>query len=198
VLVNRGTSVYGIGERRQMERGTAAHNTVTVAGQDSSEIWAGFRVGRRARVQGTSLQEASGVTLVKASHTGYVHLPGKPVHHRQWEWQNSGSLLVHDEIVSGNVYDAWSAQQPASLARYHLAPGLRVVQQSPIEWQVFMADQVLVTAQVQEGRAALEEWQHAVGFGELVHAWTIAVTLSPATRQARVLWSWSNPSISSS
>ncbi len=198
VLVNRGTSVYGTGERRQIERGTAAHNTVTVAGRDSSEIWAGFRVGRRARVQGIFLQEASGVTTVKASHTGYVHLPGKPVHRRQWEWNSSDYFVVHDEIVARRAYGEWSARQPASVARYHLAPGLRVVQQSLVEWQVFLADQRLVTAQVQEGRAALEQWQHAVGFGELAHAWTIAVTLSPATRQARVLWSWSNPSISSS
>jgi uncharacterized heparinase superfamily protein len=197
VLVNRGTSVYGTGERRQIERGTAAHNTVTVAGQDSSEIWAGFRVGRRARVQRVSLKEASGVTLVKASHTGYAHLPGMPVHHRQWEWQSGDYLVVHDEIIAGSEYDSWAARQPASVARYHLAPGLRVVQRSPVEWQVFLADQPLVTAQVQEGRTVLEEWQHAVGFGELAHAWTIAVTLSPATRQARVLWSWSNQSTSS-
>jgi uncharacterized heparinase superfamily protein len=198
VLVNRGTSVYGTGERRQMERGTAAHNTVTVAGKDSSEIWAGFRVGRRARVQGIFLQDAPGVTLVKASHTGYVHLPGKPVHHRQWEWHDGGTLLIHDEIVAGRAYDAWSAKRPASVARYHLAPGLRVVQLSLAEWQVFLADQPLVTAQVQEGGAALEEWQHAVGFGELAQAWTLAVSLSPTARQARVLWSWSNSSISSS
>jgi uncharacterized heparinase superfamily protein len=198
VLVNRGTSVYGTRERRQIERGTAAHNTVTVAGQDSSEIWAGFRVGRRARVQEVYLQESPGVALVKASHTGYVHLPGKPVHHRQWEWQSRDSFLIHDEIVSGRAFDAWSARQPASVARYHLAPGLRVVQKSPIEWQVFMADLPLVTAKVQDGTAALEEWQHAAGFGELAQAWTLAVSLSPTTRQARVLWSWSSPSISSS
>ncbi len=197
VLVNRGTSVYGTGERRQMERGTAAHNTVTVAGQDSSEIWAGFRVGRRAKVLGVSLQEAPRVTLVSASHTGYVHLPGKPVHHRLWEWQSNDHLVVHDEIIALREYDSWSAQQPASVARYHLSPGLRVVHKSPVEWQVFMADRPLVTAHVQEGKAALEEWQHAVGFGELAQAWTIAVTLSPTSLQARVLWSWSNPSISS-
>jgi uncharacterized heparinase superfamily protein len=198
VLVNRGTSVYGTGGRRQLERGTSAHNTVTLAGLNSSEVWAGFRVGRRARVYEISLQEAPGVTSVKASHTGYVHLPGKPVHHRHCQWNSCDTLLVHDEIVAGGEHDSWSALQPATVARYHLAPGLRVVQLSPAEWQVFMADRPLVTAHVQEGKAALEEWQHAVGFGELAQAWTLAVSLSPTTRQARVLWSWSNQSISSS
>src|SRR6202041_1111387 len=42
VLVNSGTSQYGADAERQRQRGTAAHNTVVVDGQDSSEIWAGF------------------------------------------------------------------------------------------------------------------------------------------------------------
>ena len=42
-------------ERLYMDRissddaGTAAHNTVTIDGEDSSEVWGGFRVARRAR-----------------------------------------------------------------------------------------------------------------------------------------------------
>ena len=39
VLVNSGTSVYGIGAERLRQRGTAAHNTLTVDGADSSEVW---------------------------------------------------------------------------------------------------------------------------------------------------------------
>ena len=47
-LVNRGISQYGI-EVRQVERGTAAHNTVVINNENSSEVWSGFRVARRAR-----------------------------------------------------------------------------------------------------------------------------------------------------
>jgi uncharacterized heparinase superfamily protein len=50
VIVISGTSVYGSGEQRQLERGTAAHSTVVVDGENSSEVWGGFRVARRARV----------------------------------------------------------------------------------------------------------------------------------------------------
>ncbi len=198
VLVNRGTSVYGTGGRRQLERGTSAHNTVTLAELNSSEVWAGFRVGRRARVQEISVEESAETTLVKASHTGYSHLAGKPIHQRQWQWNGSSALQVHDEIVAGEAYRSWSVGQPANVARYHLAPGLRVVQRSPIEWQVISLDRPLVTAYVQEGEGTLERWEHAVGFGELSEAWTLAVTISPTSQQARVLWSWSNPSISCS
>ncbi|WP_259303622.1 heparinase II/III family protein [Thermomonas sp. S9] len=50
VLVNGGTSTYENNAERQRQRGTAAHNTVVVDGADSSEVWAAFRVARRARV----------------------------------------------------------------------------------------------------------------------------------------------------
>ena len=42
VVVNGGTSCYGLSAQRLLERGTAAHSTVQVAGQDSSEVWSGF------------------------------------------------------------------------------------------------------------------------------------------------------------
>ncbi len=38
VIVNSGTSVFGIGEQRQLERGAAAHSTVVVDGENSSEV----------------------------------------------------------------------------------------------------------------------------------------------------------------
>jgi uncharacterized heparinase superfamily protein len=49
VIVNGGTSRYGTGPERLVERGTAAHSTVQIDGADSSEVWGGFRVARRAR-----------------------------------------------------------------------------------------------------------------------------------------------------
>ena len=52
VLVNSGTSQYEAGPERSRQRGTAAHNTVIVDGHDSSEVWAGFRVARRASSRG--------------------------------------------------------------------------------------------------------------------------------------------------
>lgn len=49
-VVDTGISTYNKTVRRQYERGTSAHNTVVVDGCDSSEVWAGFRVGKRAEV----------------------------------------------------------------------------------------------------------------------------------------------------
>ena len=66
-IVDSGITTYNKNERRQYERGTKAHNTVTVDGRDSSEVWGGFRVGRRATVK--VLADEEGFT--RAVHDGY-------------------------------------------------------------------------------------------------------------------------------
>lgn len=80
LLVNSGTSGYGTGAERQRQRGTPAHNTVCVDGQNSSEVWAGFRVGRRAAVHDVSA-DAEGCCM-SAWHDGFQHLAGRPKHFR--------------------------------------------------------------------------------------------------------------------
>lgn len=66
-IVDTGISTYNKTPRRQYERSTAAHNCVVVNDQDSSRVWGGFRVGRRAKVQ---IQEDNASEIV-ASHDGY-------------------------------------------------------------------------------------------------------------------------------
>ncbi|HEY2682919.1 MAG TPA: alginate lyase family protein [Steroidobacteraceae bacterium] len=112
VFVNSGTSEYGMAPERQRQRGTAAHNTVIVDGQDSSEVWAGFRVARRARAYllRATCSEAS-VNII-GEHDGYKRLPGANIHHREWRIEASG-IRVHDS-VKGSFGSAES--------RFHLHP----------------------------------------------------------------------------
>lgn len=175
LIVNRGTSVYGTGARRQLERGTAAHSTVQVGTHDSSEVWSGFRVGRRARpgppdIEGWQLQ---------GSHDGFAHLQGRPIHRRRWRFGPAG-LQVQDTLAPPSA-------EPA-VARYHLAPGLAIVEQGDRHWLVTDGAKPLAQAWLHRGRGRLEAWQHAAGFGRLVEAATLAVDLDDG--QADVLWSW--------
>ncbi len=57
VVSDTGTDRYVVDEERKRQRGTAAHNTVVIDGKDSSEVWAGHRVARRARSRIVSLSE---------------------------------------------------------------------------------------------------------------------------------------------
>lgn len=87
-IVDTGISTYNKNNRRQYERGTAAHNTVVIAGRNSSEVWGGFRVARRARV--FSLEETK--QSVTASHDGYGI-----IHTRCFAWGDS-VLEIKDEL----------------------------------------------------------------------------------------------------
>jgi uncharacterized heparinase superfamily protein len=115
VIVNSGTSQYGNGLQRQRERGTAAHNTVSVDGRDSSEVWGGFRVARRARV--SDVRAESGVPVrLQASHDGYRRLPGRNVHTRRWTLVES--CLTIEDHLSGTCSSAE--------AHFHLHPAIGV------------------------------------------------------------------------
>ena len=97
LIVDTGTSTYERGRRRDWERSSAAHNTVVIDGLNSSDVWAGFRVARRARVLAvTARADAAGIT-VAAAHDGYSHLPARAVHERRWHF-NAERMCVEDRI----------------------------------------------------------------------------------------------------
>lgn len=114
VVVNSGTSEYGLGAERLRQRGTAAHSTVQIDGADSSEVWSGFRVARRARPVGLSVSDAGDAVELACAHDGYRRLRGRPLHRRVWR-MNARSLRVTDAIEGGFS---------EAVARYHLHPAV--------------------------------------------------------------------------
>jgi len=117
VLVNSGTSDYAAGSERLRQRGTSAHNTVVVDRRDSSEVWSGFRVARRARPEGLHISSGGG-PVVSCSHDGYRWLSGRPKHTRTWSFGES-RLVVQDMILGS----FGSAE-----ARFHLHPSVGLEQ----------------------------------------------------------------------
>ena len=107
VVVNSGTSVYGAGKQRQLERGTAAHATVVIDGENSSEVWGGFRVARRAKVFNRAQHEKGGVLHLSACHDGYKRLTGKPVHCREWLFAQE-VITVKDTISGKGEHEVMS------------------------------------------------------------------------------------------
>lgn len=176
MIVNRGTSIYGTGARRQLERGTAAHSTLQLGTVDSSEVWAGFRVGRRARPRAV----VDDGWRIAAAHDGYTHLPGRPVHHRQWQFSER-DVFIEDRVEP--------RPRLAARARYHLAPGLRL-QPAGAAWAVLdERDAPIARAEICNGRATVERWDHASSFGTLVPAETLVVVAGDDARIG-VRWSW--------
>ena len=116
VFVNSGTSVYGLGEERLRQRKTETHNTVVVDGMDSSEVWSGFRVARRAYPSKPIITESKGDISVECSHDGYMRLPGKVTHTRKWRLEQ-GDLLISDNLTGSYNH---------AEAHYHLHPDVTV------------------------------------------------------------------------
>lgn len=112
VVVNSGTSQYGLGAERLRQRGTAAHSTVSINGADSSEVWSGFRVAQRARPFGLKVEDGS----VTCAHDGYRRLPGHPTHRRNWKLTEDTFQVT--DIVEGGFQDA--------VAHYFLHPAVTV------------------------------------------------------------------------
>jgi uncharacterized heparinase superfamily protein len=113
-LVNSGTSLYGDGAERQRQRGTGAHNTVAIGEEDSSEVWAGFRVARRARPLDLSTVRDGDDIVVSCAHDGYARLPGRPQHTRTWRFTDH-ALTVRDIVSAPSVH---------ALAAFHFHPAL--------------------------------------------------------------------------
>jgi hypothetical protein len=99
VIIDTGISTYNKDPRRQYERSTAAHNTVSVAGKDSSMVWGGFRVGRRAKV--TIVKDCP--TEILAHHDGF----GRHIIHQRHFALCDHSIHIEDLII-GNVTNAIS------------------------------------------------------------------------------------------
>jgi uncharacterized heparinase superfamily protein len=116
VIIDSGTSTYLAGPERLRQRSTAAHNTVEIDGQDSSEVWESFRVARRARPFDIIVSEKADGISVTCSHDGYKRLSGKPIHRRKW-------LL---KPLSLHVRDRISGRFRRAVGRFHFNPDIEV------------------------------------------------------------------------
>jgi len=121
LIVNSGTSVYGLSAERQRQRGTSAHSTLVIDHENSSEVWSGFRVGRRARPFDVTIYREDDRLIAGAAHDGYTHLVGKPVHRR--DWVMAPEALTVTDTVTGKG-------QHSLEALLFLAPGLSATEQS--------------------------------------------------------------------
>lgn len=161
MLVNGGTSTYDNSAERLRQRGTAAHNTVCVDGQDSSEVWSAFRVARRARVHGAAHRREADALHLSGWHDGYRRLPGRVAHRRSWKL-GSDALIVEDAIEGGFRQ---------AEARYLLAPGA-----TGLRWHV------------QGGAACLQPAHWHPRFGEAVPTQALVVRFTTAACRVEFTW----------
>ncbi|UPR35907.1 alginate lyase family protein [Vibrio cyclitrophicus] len=118
VLVNSGTSIYGVSDERLSQRKTAAHNTVVVDGQDSSEVWSGFRVARRAYSKLERAIVGDDSVSIKASHNGFRRLKGRVTHSRE----------IYADKSFLNIKDVLDGRFQSAVVYYHLHPDIIILE----------------------------------------------------------------------
>jgi len=123
VVVDSGNFTYEHLPIRYENRRTAGHNTVRIDGEEQSEVWERWRVGRRAYPIAAELTDCGdGRLRFSGSHDGYRRLPGKVVHARELDIDLTGVWQVTDRIHGSGEH---------LLESYvHLHPDVRVVPMS--------------------------------------------------------------------
>ena len=115
-LVNSGISRYEDGLQRQFERSTQAHNTLTINGENSSEVWSSFRVARRAYPENIVVEQREDNIFIAGSHNGFKRLSGCNTHRREWTF-HTNKLNMRD-IILGSYNEVES--------RLYFHPDIRV------------------------------------------------------------------------
>lgn len=179
IVVNGGTSEYGTGPVRQAERATRAHSTVELDDRNSSEVWGGFRVARRARVRDLTVREGAGTWTVSAAHDGYRRLPGRPLHRRTWHWAG-GSVTISDRVEGGGAQ--------MGVARFHLHPDIAVEPTEPATFILRAASRVVATVIVVKGDATLAASHYAPEFGVRVPTTCLEVRLCDGAAEVAITW----------
>jgi len=109
-IVDTGTSTYEKNKRRQLERSTSSHNTITIGDYEQTEVWGGFRVAKRAKIVSFSESENE----FSSSHDGYKKIG--VIHNRNFI-TNLDSIRIYDELNKQDIYE--------QIAHFHFHPSIK-------------------------------------------------------------------------
>lgn len=160
-IVDRGISTYEKNSLRQIERGTASHNTVMVENVEQTDVWGGFRVGARAEI--TSLVESE--NRIVASHDGYKKLG--IMHERCIDYAENG-LVITDTTISNN------RNKLKKKGFLHFHPSIKSVY---INNQTISFDDLEITINFEKNcqPITLEKYDYCLGFNTTTKAIKIGV-----------------------
>lgn len=111
-IVESGTATYNNVSRRAYERSTSAHNTVSINGKNSSDVWSSFRVAKRATVSVLDENEHS----IYAVHDGFNSIK----HYRKWNFERHEIEIV--DRLNKNVDKA--------ISYIHFHPNVEILSKS--------------------------------------------------------------------
>ena len=153
-IVDSGTSTYEKNKRRQLERSTSSHNTITIGDYDQTEVWGGFRVAKRAKI--VSFNESD--KIFSSSHNGYNDIG--VIHNRKFI-TNIDSIEIYDDLKKQDIYK--------EIAHFHFHPNVKdiIVKDSRVYF-----DKLNVQMLFDGGNVFIEKecYKYATGFNKTENA----------------------------
>ena len=189
LIVNGGTSTYASGSLRNNERSTAAHSTVEVGGQNSSEVWGQFGVAKRACPNHLHINTLHPGFEVQCSHDGYQRLSSGLNHNRTWR-MTDGVLLVSDQVSHG-VIKSSGLVPPKSLARYIFHPSVQIKPVAKNQWELQLPNMKKINLMALFGDGHIEEASYASEFGKIEKSQCLVVQLlgsDTLNSQVQIQW----------
>ena len=159
-IVDTGTSTYEKSARRQMERSTSSHNTITIGNYEQTQVWGGFRVAERAKIV---LSEESS-DIFSSSHDGYSSLG--IIHNRKFITSND-IIRIMDDLSEQDNYE--------QIAHFHFHPSIKnvIVTDNKVFFgslniEIFFKGKII--------SIETEDYKYAAGFNKLENAIKLKVT----------------------
>jgi uncharacterized heparinase superfamily protein len=103
-ITDTGVFHYRESEERRYSRSTSAHNTVEINGEEQSEIWKSFRVGRRAKIVHSAREEHDGIIVLRGAHDGYTRIQRGLIHERAIVVAGDAWVAVIDWLHGKGTY----------------------------------------------------------------------------------------------
>jgi len=129
IIVDSGVYEYTAGPWRDYFRSTRAHNTVEVEDENQSEVWASFRVGRRARPGPVYWKVTPEYVLAQGAHNGYRRLAVPVTHQRTIVSVEKVFWLVVDQL--------WGSGFIRTGNHIHFHPQLSLSDVGPSKWRIY-------------------------------------------------------------
>lgn len=145
ILVDPGTYVYHTRRRwRDWFRGTAAHNTVRVDGQDQSVIGGSFLWTRHARAWCERWEAGETGQSLAGCHDGYRRLPGSVIHCRAVRYESGDNAFhIEDRLRGGGRHTVERFWHFSEHCEVTLGDGGRIdVRHGPVQVRLIPAEPV--------------------------------------------------------
>lgn len=167
IIVDTGVSTYEKNDRRLLERSTSSHNCL-VLDSNSSDVWSGFRVGRKATVQ----IDVDDDQKSKATHDGFGSLTS-----RSFDSSVTGQITIMDKFECRAKSNAYYGK-----GHLHLHPDVHLKQ---IDKSTFLINDIIeLTFQSYKKDhliIELERYSYAKGYNTLKEAILISYSVFEKT-----------------